>query len=288
MLGYNGAILRYNTKWLGNSIIPPAPDPYNPLHLPPYTLRIRTDGNPPDESRGYTTFVTATLVPGTSDIYDVTGEPGTSMRRLLAYSENVLEVLGANTAGITNMQEMFAGCSELIGSVVFDTTLVTNMEGMFHECVKLVTVPHFDTHNVTSFFQTFCDCELVESFPDFDTSSATNMWQMFCECYSLKRCPNINTHNVQNFDSMFWMCRNLEVVPQLDMTSATNVYAMFIYCYKAASGQLAMYNRMAEKSVLSPLSQHRYCFTSCGRDSTTGSAELAQIPEGWREPGEYS
>lgn len=282
MLGFNNKVLRYNQKWLDK------PDPYNPLNLPLYTVRVRTDGNPPDTSMGYAWYVTATLVPGTNDIYDVTAEPGTSMRRLLAYCTNVIEVLGANTKGITNMKEMFIGCQNMVRSVVFDTSLVTDMEGMFYDCLAIESIPHFDTHNVTTMFQTFGNCELVEYFPDFDTSNVTNMWYTFYRCINMKRCPNINTRNVTNFDGTFWMCKNLEVVPQLDITSATSVYTMFIYCYKAASGQLEMYNRMAAKSVLSPLSQHRYCFTSCGRDSTTGSAELAQIPSGWKEPGEYS
>lgn len=43
-------------------------DPYNPLDLPPNTIRVRTsDGQPPVNGH----YSSATLVPGTTDVYDV-------------------------------------------------------------------------------------------------------------------------------------------------------------------------------------------------------------------------
>ncbi len=67
-------------------------DPYNPLDLPPNTIRVRTsNGNPPAKGSS-TSYETATLVPGTNDVYDVY-KSGTSMYRVLYYSTNVVEVI---------------------------------------------------------------------------------------------------------------------------------------------------------------------------------------------------
>ena len=101
---YNGveATLYHN----GIKIWPEGPDPYNPLNLPPNTVRVKTsDGNVPVKD-SYSSYETATLVTGTTDTYDVY-KSGTSFLYFLSGSTNVTEVLGANTAGITNMAYMY-------------------------------------------------------------------------------------------------------------------------------------------------------------------------------------
>ena len=59
-------------------------DPYNPLDLPPFTIRVRTsNGTPPVSSTG-----TATLVEGTTDVYDVV-KNSTDWSQLLSSCWNV-------------------------------------------------------------------------------------------------------------------------------------------------------------------------------------------------------
>ena len=157
-------------------------DPYNPLHLPPNTVRVRTnDGNAPTKSFE-ASYETATLVAGTTNIYDVY-KSGTDFTKFLNYSRNVVEVLGANTTGITNMYYMFDGCSSLI------------------------TVPLFDTSSVT------------------DTSY------------------------------------------------------MFYNCFNVESGALALYQQASTQAT--PPTNHTNTFYYCGSDTTSGAAELAQIPSSW-------
>ena len=178
---YNDKVLKNSStdKWLKK----PDVDPYNPLNLPANTVRVRTsDGNAPTKAK-YTTYETATLVAGTTDVYDVY-KSGTSFRGFLSSSTNVVEVLGANTTGITAMDDMFWGCSSLT------------------------------------------------SIPLFDTSSVTNMSYMFD------------------------------------------------YCTNVQSGALALYQQASSQTT--PPSNHSYCFYSCGSNTTTGAAELAQIPSGWK------
>jgi len=170
--------------YLGSNKVYEAVDPYNPLNLPPNTVRVVTPNNqPPSRGPGWVaTYETATLVPGTTNVYDVY-KSGTDFTKLLNYS-NIVEVLGANTTGITNMEMMFLGCTELT------------------------------------------------SIPLFDTSKVTNM------------------------DSMFQYCRNVQ------------------------SGALAFYQQASSQST--PPNSHYKTFEDCGINTTTGAAELAQIPSDWK------
>ena len=180
-------------------------DPYNPLGLPPNTVRVRTsDGNAPRSSY----YETATLVPGTTDVYDVY-KSGTSFANLLYVSENLVEVLGANTTGITNMNDMFFQCPSLTSVPLFDTSSVTSMQEMFTFCSSLTNIPLFNTANVNSMFGTFYDCRNVQS------------------------------------------------------------------------GALALYQQASSQT--NPPRNHEATFYNCGRNTTTGAAELALIPEDWKE-----
>ena len=202
---YNDKVLKNSStdKWLKK----PDVDPYNPLNLPANTVRVRTsDGNAPTKAK-YTTYETATLVAGTTDVYDVY-KSGTSFRGFLSSSTNVVEVLGANTTGITAMDDMFWGCSSLTSIPLFDTSNVTNMNYMFGNCSSLTSIPLFDT------------------------------------------------------------------------SSVTNMSYMFDYCTNVQSGALALYQQASSQTT--PPSNHSYCFYSCGSNTTTGAAELAQIPSGWK------
>ena len=74
----NKLMMNSNGKLIGVEV---NNDPYNPLNLPPNTFRVRTnDGEPPNEIR-FAEYDTATLVEGTTDIYDVY-KSGTDFKRL--------------------------------------------------------------------------------------------------------------------------------------------------------------------------------------------------------------
>ena len=193
----------------GIKIWPEGPDPYNPLNLPPNTVRVRTnDGLVPYKSSNEPgTYETATLVEGTSDVYDVY-KSGTDFYRFLLQSYNVIEVLGANTTGVTNMSHMFAGCSSLTSVALFDTSSVQNMLSMFDSCTALTAVPLFNTYSVTM------------------------------------------------------------------------IAYMFDGCYNVETGALALYRRASTQT--NPPSSHTKTFFKCGVNTTTGAAELAQIPEDWK------
>ena len=201
--------------------------------LPPIeanTVRVRTnDGNVPYKHQ-YTSYQTATLVQGTTDIYDVY-KSGTSLELLLYKSTNVVELLGVNTTGITSMKQMFDGCTSLKSVQLFDTSNASDTSGMFSLCSSLITVPLFDTSNVT------------------------------------------------DMSYMFSLCNSITIVPLFNTSKVTNMSGMFAHCRNVQSGALALYQQASTQT--NPPSKYDDTFLDCGIYTTTGKAELEQIPSSW-------
>lgn len=254
-------------------------DPYNPLDLPQNTVRVRTSDSDIPFKDFYATYETATLVPGTTDVYDVY-KSGTDLSYLLHNSLNVIEVLGANTTGITNMSSMFERCIWLASVPLFDTSSVTNMSSMFDECEKLTAAPLFNTANVIDMSYMFASCYSLTSVSFFDTSNVTNMSDMFFGCYSLTSVPLFDTSNVTNMDQMFKGCSALTAVLLFNTSKVTDVGGMFANCYNVESGALDLFVQMYTQT--NPPTIYGGCFANCGRDTETGAAELAQIPYSWK------
>jgi len=153
------------------------------------------------------------------------------------------------------MSYMFYKCESLTSVPLFDTSSVTDMRDMFANC-KLTTVPLFNTSNVTDMTGMFYDCHLLTIVPLFDTSSVTTMIEMFVNCMSLTAVPLFDTSNVTNMDKMF------------------------MYCYAVETGALALYKQASTQT--NPPTNHLSTFLSCGSNTQTGAAELAQIPRDWK------
>ena len=271
-LSFNNNILSYNGNWLEI----PSVDPYNPLGLPPYTIRLQfTSGVTPTFARG-----SATQVSSSPNVWDLTYSDY-DWSIILGEQYNLEQVLGANTTGVTNMANMFYDDTSLTSVALFDTSAVTGhgAYSMFCRCSALTSVPLFDLSSVTSMAEMFEGCTSLTTVPLFDTSSVTNMNQAFSRCTSLTTVPLFDTSSVTNFSSMFNGCSALTAVPLLNTSSAGNVSNMFYYCHNVQSGALALYQQMSTQST--PPVSHANCFVYCGDRTTTGAAELAQIPTSW-------
>ena len=256
----------------------PEEDPYNPLNLPANTVRVRTnDGAIPNKD--YASYETATLVSGTSDVYDVY-KSGTDFGDLFFNSNNVVEVLGANTTGITYMSDMFYNCTSLTTVPLFNTSSVTNMAGMFYYCTSLTSVPLFDTSSVITMVNMFNNCTSLISVPLFDTSSVNSMNYMFENCASLTSVPLFNTSSIKYMKSMFKNCTSLTSVSLFNASSALDTEDMFSGCINVETGALALYQQLSTQAT--PPLYHNRTFENCGVNTTTGAAELAQIPEDWK------
>lgn len=251
MLKFGNTYLNFGGTYLSGWV-----DPNNPLNLPPNTVRVRTnDGKVPKKRGSDTTYETATLVAGTNNVYDVY-KSGTSFQWLFQQSENIVEVLGANTTGITNMAGMFKNCYNLTTVALFDTSSVTIMSSMFSSCSSLTSIPLFDTSKVTH----------------------TN--SMFYYCSSLTTSPLLNTSNVTTMVDMFYYCTSLTIVPLVDTSKVTDMTDMFNNCTNVENGALALYQQASTQST--PPTYYNRVFHDCGINTQTGSAELAQIPSDWK------
>ena len=295
MLKFNNkVILSPNGKWIDKDY-----DPYNPLKLPPYTIRCKF-------TSGYTPVIgdSQTLVDAQDNIWDIT-KNSTDWWALFNGTQNyLLEVLGANTTGVTNMKKMFYNSKLLTTVALFDTTSVTDMSEMFYSCKVLTTVPLFDTHNVSNMAAMFDTCIALTYIPLFDTSSVTDMHQMFNACQTLTTVPLFNTSRVTTMAYMFDLCSSLTTVPLFNTVKVTAMNAMFTSCssltaiplfntsrvttmaymfdscINVESGALALYQQASTQAT--PPSSHGYAFHDCGSNTTTGAAELAQIPSDWK------
>ena len=140
-------------------------DPLNPLGLPPYTIRVKyAEGYTPVFNKG-----TAVQVSESQNIWDLTYE-NTNWTGLLETNTNsssnhkkLIEVLGANTTGVTLMSYMFMGDENLETLVLFDTSKVTKMESFCSWCTKLNAIPLFATEKVTNVSDAFAYCRSVQS-----------------------------------------------------------------------------------------------------------------------------
>ena len=189
--------------------------------LPAYTLKLLfTDGKSPTFSKG-----TARRVSSSPNIYELTYE-NSDWSELLANQSDLLEVMDANTTGVTNMYELFYYCRKLTALSELDTSAVTNMEAMFNGCEALTTVPLFDASNVTNMSKMFQYCFALQSVPLLDTSSVTNMNWMFNGCRALTTVPLFNTSNVTDMSYMFYSCTGFTSVPIFDTSSVTNMSNM--------------------------------------------------------------
>ena len=316
MLKYGNTIIKTaGGAWTNRSV-----DPYNPLNLPPFTIRTRwTAGTTPTIS-GVTGAV-VTQVSADPNVWDITYE-NTVWLKLLRGQLKLLEVLGANTSGVTLMGSgspsggaLFLDCNNLervalfdTSSVtdmgymfasstssrsntklttipLFDTSRVTNMTSMFNGCTALTTVPLLDTSNVTSMASMFNGCTALTTVPLLDTSGLTSpastsaAYRMFRNCTSLTSVPLFNLSGTYSTREMFYGCTALTSVPLFDLSSSTNTYRMFFGCTAVESGALALYTQTSTQTT--PPTTYSGMFTDCGRDTTTGAAELAQIPTSW-------
>lgn len=260
--------------WLGNVKVYGAAAP-GPV-LPAYTIRLKyTEGVTPTFAYG-----TATQVSTSPNVWDLTYEsPYNAWNSLLQNHTALIEVLDANTTGITEMTNMFYGCTSLTAAPLFDTSSVITMSGMFSGCERLTTIPQFDTSSVTSMANMLKGCYSLTSVPLLNTANVRNMTDTFYECRSLTNIPLFDTSRVTSMSYTFYGCTDLAAIPLLDTSSVSDLGFAFCECVNVQSGALALYNQASTQAT--PPSYYAGAFSLCGSQTVTGAAELAQIPASW-------
>ena len=132
----------------------------------------------------------------------------------------------------------------------------------------------------TSFGYAFTDSDnLVKVIAVGDLSGVTDFEYMFRSCSSIVSVVDMGTSSATSIARMFFECTGLKKLPKLSTGSVTSVLNCFYGCVNVESGALAMYEQMSTQ--VTPPETTSGCFTNCGKNTTTGAAELAQIPQSW-------
>jgi len=281
---YNGILVGNGNRVLGKK-----GDPYNPLDLPLHTIRVKFAPGYPLSDAGDS----RTLVDAEQNIWDIykanSGSPydySWSSFYLFGGSgsfegvQSVLEVLGANTTGIRCFIGMFGSCSHMTKVALFDTSNAVYTSEMFNECRALTEVPKYDLSNVVHCVEMFSNTR-ISVFPELDLSNVDDAQYMFFGCSRMVEPPILRTSNkLTNIRGMFDYCSSLKHMPNICTDSITSCSQAFSSCNNIESGILDMYNRLSANGIAAD--NHRETFFDCGKDTTTGAAELAQIPADWK------
>ena len=113
-----------------------------------------------------------------------------------------------------------------------------------------------------------------------NTTNVTNMNNTFAGCQYLTTVQLFDTSNVGIMHNMFLNCNSLTIIPLFDTSKVTIMGAMFYNCYNVQSGALALYQQASTQT--NPPSEHWATFRGCGEQTTSGAAELTQIPDDWK------
>ena len=180
----------------------------------------------------------------------------------------------------TSTSQMFRNDTSLVTAPDFDCSSVTDAGNMFYQCSALTSVPNYNFGlSLTSMVAMFSRCTSLASVPSsMVTSNVTNMGEV-CRGTLITTTPPWNTSKVTNFGNAFTNCSALTTIGTLDVTAADDVHTMFEWCRNVTGGALALYTQLSTKTV--PPTNYSNCFNKCGDNTTTGAAELAQIPTSW-------
>ena len=172
-----------------------------------------------------------------------------------------------NTSNVTDMSWMFSSCSKLTSLDVsnFNTSNVTDMSNIFNNCSGLTSLDlsSFDTSNVTNMSHMFYQCSGLTSLnlSSFDTSKVTDMGYMFQSCNSLTslNISNFDTSNVTDMDDMFYLCSGLTSLDlsNFNTSKVTDMGSMFSSCSGLISLDLSSFNTSKVTSMSNMFSSCR-------------------------------
>lgn len=238
-------VVTYNGKMIGNQggVLMVEYDPLNPLKLPPLTIRVKCSPGSaaPIPYRMSNRTVTVVPVIGQADVYDITtsGTRGNDWQSLLssgssgsASCKNIIEVLGANPEGVSNMNHLFSKDTNLRSVAIFDTSSATNVSYMFNDCKSLIDLPEtMDISNATYVSALFYNCEQLTHIPNLITRpNLTDISYMFSGCKNIETLPLIDTHSTTNISNFANGCKKLREIPLYDFSSVTDMSSAFSNC----------------------------------------------------------
>lgn len=219
------------------------------------------------------------------DIYSGTSHIGfTSVDSMFRSCSSLTTVGNITVDHVDSLSMMFSGCSNLTSIGTIYAPEAMDINHAFASCNSLSNIPSITiSPNADLFNMTFSSCYSLTTCPISSSllNNATNCSYMFSSCTSLTTFPVFDMSHVVSMDSMFSGCTSLTgSIPAYDLRNVDSCNAAFNNCNNVSGGILDTYNRFMSYTIQP--SSHTSCFRSCGSNTQTGSAELAQIPSSWK------
>lgn len=159
-----------------------------------------------------------------------------------------------NCYAITSTADWFYNCRKLktiTGLEYFHTSEVTDMREMFFGCSALTNLDLSTQHteNLTEMRGMFIGCEALNSLKldNLNISKVKFLDSAFYGCKSLTTLDlsSFSTHDYQEMSFLFWDCSNLKTIYVSELwNSENNVYAneMFMDCQNLVGGKGTTYS----------------------------------------------
>ena len=195
--------------------------------------------------------------------------------------ETIKDLKYLNTEQVTDMSNMFYGCSALTSLDVthFNTAKVRDMNHMFYRCSALssLDLSNFNTAIVTNMSYMFFNCANLSSLDlsNFNTAIVSDMSLMFGSCSTLSSLDlsNFYTKEVRDMSYMFSRCSALTTIYASDKFVTSKVQSgisMFSAC-KNLKGTILNYKD----------SKTDHTYANCGTNGYfTPVFEYAEFNEG--------
>lgn len=111
---------------------------------------------------------------------------------------------------------------------------------------------------------------------DFSVAPIDGLYEMFAQSHVVHVCPGIRLQPNRSAEHMFRNCQTLVEIPIFDWDYVPGqIYEMFANDRNVMYGMTRLYDNW------STIEYHDACFRDCGVNTTTGAAELAQLPSSW-------
>ena len=118
---------------------------------------------------------------------------------------------------------------------------------------------------------------------DMNLEGVTDVSELIGSAWQVQNIFSIrNSGSVTNFNTFLAHNRrnvSYTSIPLFDTSSAVDVGNMCLNAVSVTTGALALYTQMSTQA--NPPTTTTNCFRNCGKNTTTGAAELAQIPTTW-------
>ena len=172
----------------------------------------------------------------------------TNMREMFRGCTKLTEVKNItswNTERVKIMRYLFYGCSSLTSLDLsrWNTERVEDLDGVFYNCKGLTSldVSEWNTSAVTDIGAAFYNCKALTSLDvsKWDTENVTIMRSLFHGCSSLTSL-DISRWKIAKVENLFGTFQNCEGITSLDLTGwntsrVTNMSYMFYNCGGLAS-----------------------------------------------------